>query len=719
MTRALAAFLFAISLSAPAAVVIEPQVGEEISVSAARRVIDRTLSEGKIASDGESFLIAGRGVATIVRRDGTAEYLDDVFPWGDVLDVVWAGDRYAVIDAVAVTFVSRTGALMERRELGGYYFNSGASSNGSVLAIPARPQIANPIGTLLLPVDTARPALFVPFVVGGETWTLHAVEAVGSDFLMVAGGHQAGSGQRELAFRFINEAGVVIAPDPPREPINGIPVVVTAANANAALVVYTDAPGYEATIVRRDGRTASVHFVNSGELFGAVPSGTGFLGFSADEGIITGFRFSGATTLDVTPVFTTEADYRKGGDAATNGTEIALAFSSFEPPDSHVLVRLITATGARVAPDLAAFRRAAKISELDVASSNGAVLAAWREENDLGRTDIHAAALDYTGAAIDLGVISTNGNARSPAIAAGATEFLVAWHDATGIFARRFTLAGELIDVSPISIGPASSSVVGASWDGANYLVAWRSADFGLFAARVAPSGAIIDQPAVVLGPIGPQDVRRMRLIWTGSEHLAIWSAELNDQTAALRGMRIGPGVNFLGSLAVHEPIFVSSAFPFQFASYKGNLLTAYDAAPTPGAREGTIDASLIRRGGLGADNFRILPSTLNVAIGEEPDFVPAVIADDRGWVVIYQVAGTSPQHLTMVRVSPNGDVGTGVVIDAADGPAGEIAGFRNGDRAGIVYTRRGIFARFLRTSQQDDPVPVPERPRRRRAVSR
>lgn len=125
----------------------------------------------------------------------------------------------------------------------------------------------------------------------------------------------------------------------------------------------------------------------------------------------------------------------------------------------------------------------------------------------------------------DLQPALSAGNQELPAIARGATNFLVVWeddsaslggfvappngfHQNSNVYAARLDLNGDRIDAVPIVVAAGTFDQVKprVAWNGENYLVTWTSSrptqfyvTTGIYAARVAPDGTVLDDPPIVI----------------------------------------------------------------------------------------------------------------------------------------------------------------------------------------------------------------------------
>jgi hypothetical protein len=151
------------------------------------------------------------------------------------------------------------------------------------------------------------------------------------------------------------------------------------------------------------------------------------------------------------------------------------------------------------------------------------------------------------------------GGHGSPAIAYDGTNYLVVWVDTAtapqGLFARRVSPAGALVDVMPIAVADftAASSLEPCcdleptvSFDGTNYLAAYRDPRNGtaanaasISAARISKSGTLLDgtstTPGIVVAASKSVTRGRVRSIFASGAHWLVWESSVPQQLNATR----------------------------------------------------------------------------------------------------------------------------------------------------------------------------------------
>ena len=120
-----------------------------------------------------------------------------------------------------------------------------------------------------------------------------------------------------------------------------------------------------------------------------------------------------------------------------------------------------------------------------------------------------------------------------PAVARGASSYLVTWTDFSNVLAKRVAFDGTPIDADPIVIAEAQNlpysftqAAAPVAFDGTNFLVVWADVSGSFYGMRVAQNGRPIDAQPLVLtthdrflgAAVSP------RLVWTGSNYVLGWA---------------------------------------------------------------------------------------------------------------------------------------------------------------------------------------------------
>ena len=126
------------------------------------------------------------------------------------------------------------------------------------------------------------------------------------------------------------------------------------------------------------------------------------------------------------------------------------------------------------------------------------------------------------------------------AIAHGNSVYLVTWADATGVYARRITNQGALLDTEPMRIAANQyPQPLAIAWNGNAFLVAWIGTG-GVVAATVSEDGQ-----ASPVHRIAPEGSMEPRIAWNGRVFLVIYGVqqpcyfECIPQRLATYGVRV------------------------------------------------------------------------------------------------------------------------------------------------------------------------------------
>ncbi|WP_437665279.1 hypothetical protein [Sorangium sp. So ce1182] len=196
--------------------------------------------------------------------------------------------------------------------------------------------------------------------------------------------------------------------------------------------------------------------------------------------------------------------------AAFDGSGTTLAWSIHltedAPPPPPETVR-VSPAGAVLTPRAVALSSGMSMA---LTSSDAGVLAAWLNLG-AGARHVSGARLSALGASLDGPAgfpISRHANEqRVRAAASDGEQFLVLWSDERdeltgdpGLFAARVTPTGAVLDPLGIRIAGERPMPARAVFDGANFLsVWWPSGPSRLLAARVSPAGVVLDTAPIRL----------------------------------------------------------------------------------------------------------------------------------------------------------------------------------------------------------------------------
>jgi hypothetical protein len=167
----------------------------------------------------------------------------------------------------------------------------------------------------------------------------------------------------------------------------------------------------------------------------------------------------------------------------------------------QVLSRRMALSGEPVEPAPAVLSYGAAVQGYPGVASDGEnFLAAWSEtrRDSLGRLYYVVQSFRFTadGTRLDLSPLELGTSLYDvpPGVAFGGGCYLVTWQDSTGIWAKRLTPAGVVLDSSPLRMPDTAYAYpfTDAAFGDSFFLVTWAG-DAGLHGCRVTPAGALLD----------------------------------------------------------------------------------------------------------------------------------------------------------------------------------------------------------------------------------
>ncbi|WP_437538112.1 hypothetical protein WME79_19580 [Sorangium sp. So ce726] len=189
--------------------------------------------------------------------------------------------------------------------------------------------------------------------------------------------------------------------------------------------------------------------------------------------------------------------------AAFDGAATVLAWDTFptDDPDFPTETARVSPAGGVITPPAPALSTGLNIA---MASSEAGVLAAWVNLG-AGTTHVAGARLSALGASLDgpagFPISKHADEQRVRAAASDGENLLVLWSDDRdelsgdpGLIAARVTPTGAVLDPTGIPIANEPGGIARAVFDGSSFLAVWWSPDASaLRAARVSPSGVVLD----------------------------------------------------------------------------------------------------------------------------------------------------------------------------------------------------------------------------------
>ncbi len=340
------------------------------------------------------------------------------------------------------------------------------------------------------------------------------------------------------------------------------------------------------------------------------------------------------------------------------------------------------------------------------------------------------------------------GSQELPAIARGADGWLVVWEDDrsslggfvqapsglhanSDIYAARLDAGGNVIDAVPIVVNqdPFDQVKPRVAWNGQHWLVVWQSArptqfyvTKGIYAARVAADGSVLDDPPILIEDGDDFDERDPNVASDGTNWLVVYNqyvqgalaetldgALVHPQGFVMQKQTVVPGSQF------NQPVNVDIEFAvdrYLIAYEKGSngvhgRLVGADLAAIGGETTLTTLGSkpeVASNGGsffVSWSNARGTPVSLAGVpaipggasyLGSGPIYGPETDCawDGTQWVVTFSSlsVGGGPAYLSATRVSPAGVLvsATPSVIAATNASLRAFAVGSGADRAQFVW---------------------------------
>ena len=96
------------------------------------------------------------------------------------------------------------------------------------------------------------------------------------------------------------------------------------------------------------------------------------------------------------------------------------------------------------------------------------------------------------------------------------------WTDARGVFAKRVTPLGVVLDVEPIAVHSGLEFGADVAWNGNAFLVVWPESR-RIVGAFITPAGDVTQPRALMEEPPALEYASEPRLAWDGQEFLLVW----------------------------------------------------------------------------------------------------------------------------------------------------------------------------------------------------
>lgn len=284
----------------------------------------------------------------------------------------------------------------------------------------------------------------------------------------------------------------------------------------------------------------------------------------------------------------------------------------------------------------------------------------------------------------DMTLAPAAGEQGATDVARGANGYLAVWEDArsflTGsvatvdglnhnmdIYAAVLDAAGQVVGASPLIVNQDSYSQIRphVAWNGENYLVVWQTRRLsgiwhtdGIYAARVSPTGVLLDDPPIVIEDDDDQDELYPLVASDGHDWFVLWTDFEAGQSSFMAGAIVNPAGQVILKQTVMLPGSQSNVpRNYELGFAVDRYLFIYENG-WGGAATGTfIDTSLNTLGGA---------VTFSAGV---TGFRPSVGGNANGFFV----AWTSPvgQSSGIVRGTPVSTAGVSTVPGGADLSAG------------------------------------------------
>jgi hypothetical protein len=453
---------------------------------------------------------------------------------------------------------------------------------------------------------------------GREPSIRYAVAAGGGTFLVVWQTDDAGT--RDIEGVRVSAAGDLLD-DPP--------IVISSAPGEQALPDVA-AGGGEFFVVWQDRRGGLANDIYGARVSaaGAVldPDGIAISAAPADQSAVA-IAFDGAGFVVAWD------DLRSGMSRDVYAARVSAAGAVLDPGG----IEVSTATSSQTDPD--------------VASDGAGALVVWKDHRG-GGYDIYGARLSPSGAVLDpggLAISTAPGAERTPAVAAGAGAYLVAWEDERGgpsLYGARVSPAGAVLDPGGLALsegdGERHEPALGPA--GSGWLVVWDEMGYSEYndgivyrdieGARVAATGAVLDQKPKTLS-LDKASPSPAAAAWNGELFLSLW--RFSGPHALVRLSAAGQMLDPIPAL-IDRPMNQAAV-----ASDGEGFLVAWMESTAMDV--GEIFAARVSAAGALLDPSGIPISTY----GSEPS-----VAFGGG---VYLLTWVTDSGVVGVRVSPEGDV--------------------------------------------------------------
>ncbi len=342
-----------------------------------------------------------------------------------------------------------------------------------------------------------------------------------------------------------------------------------------------------------------------------------------------------------------------------------------------------------------------------VANAAGTWFVALEDNRNNGgtRTDIYGARVSSAGTVLDpfgIAICTAPGNQTAPAVAANGTTFLVVWHDqrlgTDTIFGARVTTKGVVSDPNGFAISASDGQFNPCVAAGpTNYFVAWEDDRNGgangtdIYGARVTTAGVVAD-PAGIAISTNTTDQLLPTVATNATGYFVAWQDSRNNGPTGtdIYGARVSSAGAVLDPTGVALSTATGNQTETAAAANGSMVLVAWRDRRTSGATSDDIFGTRLTF----TNNAIQVLDTNGVAISTNSasQRTPAVCALTNDFLVVWRdrrTSGATSDDIYAARVDVNGAVletnGFAICTNVASQTAPAVAGSPSG--AFVVWT--------------------------------
>jgi hypothetical protein len=331
-------------------------------------------------------------------------------------------------------------------------------------------------------------------------------------------------------------------------------VISAASSSQSRVTVDFDGTNYLVAWVDRRSDSAGDIYAARVSPAGTVLDPAG-IAVSAAPGVV---EFNPAVAFDGTNHFVAWTDERRSTGGDIYGARVSRAGVVLDP--------------AGVPVHVPPAGRMANSAALSFDGTNHLVV--W-DDYGSGRGDVEGARISRSGSVVGPAsfLVATSTNPQTePVVAFDGSNYLVVWLDGrsqdAAVYAARVTPSGTVLDGSGIAVSPSPGRYradPAVDFDGTNFLVVWSQAEGTeqvIRGARVSPAGAVLDPAGI---PIAAGESRETpALAFDGTNHLVVWREE-GLRTSELFGARVSKTGSVVGA-----PTFIGRAGRYPSVAFDG-----------------------------------------------------------------------------------------------------------------------------------------------------